>query len=173
MPQHEFVDWELPIRPLSFLVKHGWKPIKKIQRYRVGYLVFRKFRSGHVVHNRIYTVLSFFEALIFLVMLRNAKTPHCCDCWGRKVFQLCLATTEGFTRRLPQTPVSISCNSQPRPGSVKKWKWLYRLPAGSIAVHLWTKQRTAGFRNRHLRSWMHGESLDSVTHYCGLDSPGI
>ena len=52
-------------------------------------------------------------------MLRNVtklqceKTAMLC-LLGTKVFQLCHTTTEGFIRRLPpQTPVSISCISQP------------------------------------------------------------
>ena len=137
-----------PSRPLSFLVEHGWKPIKKVVRYNVGYVLFRKFNSVHVVHNRIYTVWSFFflfEALIFLVMLRNVTTLHCSGCSGRKVFQLCHATTVGFLRRLPQTPVSISCISHPWPGSLKKWTWLCHLTVGFSAGHFWTKYRASGF----------------------------
>jgi len=139
-------------RPLSFLVEHGWKPIKKAVRYKLEYLLFRKFNSVHVVHNRIYTVLSFFlllllfEALIFLVMLRNVTTLHCSGCSGRKVFQPCHAPTVGFLRRLPQTPVSISCISHPWPGSLKKWTWLCHLTVGFSAGHFWTKYRASGFQ---------------------------
>jgi len=86
----------------------------------------------------------FFEALIFLVMLRNVATLHCCGCSGRKMFQLYLATIDGFLRRLPQTPVSISYISHPWPGSVKKWTWLYRLTVGSSARQIWTKYRASG-----------------------------
>jgi hypothetical protein len=60
MFQNVFLDWELP-RTLSFISYEAWvKTDQEILHYNVGYLLFRKFSSGHIVHNRINTVLSFF-----------------------------------------------------------------------------------------------------------------
>jgi len=125
MFQYVFVDWKLRRTP-SFVSCGAW--VKKDQESSTlqrGIPAFQEVQFGsrstqpnlHSV--KLFFFFFFLSALIFLVMLRNLRTLHCPDCSVRKGFQLCLATTEGFLRRLPQTPVSTSYISHPWPESVK------------------------------------------------------
>ena len=86
MFQYVFLDWELPRTP-SFVVCGAWVETDQgsttLQR---GIPAFRKFIWGHIVHNRIYTVLSIFEAIIFLVMPRNVTKLHSSDSSGGRYF---------------------------------------------------------------------------------------
>jgi hypothetical protein len=123
MVQYVFLDWELPRTP-SFVSFGAWvETYQENITLQRGIPAFQEVlfgsRSTQPNLHSVNFCFCFFETLILLVMLRNVTTLHSSGCSGRKVFQLRHATTEGFIIRLPQTPVSISCISQPWSGSVK------------------------------------------------------